>query len=60
MPEPPRRAPGRTAEVGINVACSPGILTPANYLTTLGRPARADLDILAKLKMPIKALSATL
>ncbi len=31
-----------------------------NYLTTLGRPARADLDMLARLKMPIKALSATL
>jgi biotin synthase len=31
-----------------------------NYLTTLGRPAQADLDMLARLKMPIKALSATL
>jgi biotin synthase len=31
-----------------------------NYLTTLGRPATADLDLLAELKMPIKALSATL
>jgi biotin synthase len=31
-----------------------------NYLTTLGRPAEADLDMLAKLRMPIKALSATL
>ena len=31
-----------------------------NYLTTLGRPARADLDMLARLKMPIKALSATI
>ena len=31
-----------------------------NYLTTLGRPAGADLDMLARLKMPIKALSATL
>jgi biotin synthase len=31
-----------------------------NYLTTLGRPAQADLDMLATLKMPIKALSDTL
>jgi biotin synthase len=31
-----------------------------NYLTTLGRPADADLDLLAELKMPVKALSATL
>ena len=31
-----------------------------NYLTTLGRPATEDLTMLANLKMPIKALSATL
>ena len=31
-----------------------------NYLTTLGRPAGRDLDMLDRLKMPIKALSATL
>jgi biotin synthase len=31
-----------------------------NYLTTLGRPATADLALLAELKMPVKALSATL
>lgn len=31
-----------------------------NYLTTLGRPAQQDLDMLSRLKMPIKALSATL
>jgi len=31
-----------------------------NYLTTLGRPADADLELLAELKMPVKALSATL
>jgi biotin synthase len=31
-----------------------------NYLTTLGRPAQHDLDMLGRLKMPIKALSATL
>jgi len=31
-----------------------------NYLTTLGRPATADIDMLADLQMPIKALSQTL
>jgi biotin synthase len=31
-----------------------------NYLTTLGRPATEDLELLAELKMPVKALSATL
>ncbi|WP_026455267.1 biotin synthase BioB [Saccharomonospora iraqiensis] len=31
-----------------------------NYLTNLGRPAQADLDMLGDLKMPIKALSETL
>ncbi len=31
-----------------------------NYLTTLGRPATQDLEMLADLKMPIKALSDTL
>ncbi|HEU4348363.1 MAG TPA: biotin synthase BioB [Actinoplanes sp.] len=31
-----------------------------NYLTTLGRPATADLELLAELKMPVKALTATL
>ena len=31
-----------------------------NYLTTLGRPAEADLDLLEDLQMPIKALNATL
>jgi biotin synthase len=31
-----------------------------NYLTTLGRPATADLELLDELKMPVKALSATL
>ena len=31
-----------------------------NYLTTLGRPAEADLELLDELKMPIKALNATL
>jgi biotin synthase len=31
-----------------------------NYLTTLGRPASADLELLAELSMPVKALSATL
>ncbi len=31
-----------------------------NYLTTLGRPATADLDLLDELEIPVKALSATL
>ncbi|SNS84644.1 biotin synthase [Actinomadura meyerae] len=31
-----------------------------NYLTTLGRPAQRDLDLLTDLQMPIKALSQTL
>ncbi|MGE5290229.1 MAG: biotin synthase BioB, partial [Micromonosporaceae bacterium] len=31
-----------------------------NYLTTLGRPAERDLEMLGELKMPIKALSRTL
>jgi len=31
-----------------------------NYLTTLGRPATADLDMLADLQMPLKGLSASL
>ncbi len=31
-----------------------------NYLTTLGRPATADLEMLADLQMPIKALGQTL
>jgi biotin synthase len=31
-----------------------------NYLTTLGRPPAADLALLDELKMPVKALSATL
>jgi biotin synthase len=31
-----------------------------NYLTTLGRPAGDDLALLADLRMPVKALSATL
>ena len=31
-----------------------------NYLTTLGRPATSDLELLKELQMPVKALSATL
>jgi len=30
-----------------------------NYLTTLGRPQEQDLDMMAKLRLPIKALNAT-
>jgi biotin synthase len=31
-----------------------------NYLTTLGRPAESDLDLLGELSMPVKALNQTL
>ncbi|MGH3763634.1 MAG: biotin synthase BioB [Pseudonocardiaceae bacterium] len=31
-----------------------------NYLTNLGRPAQADLDMLTELRMPIRALGQTL
>jgi len=31
-----------------------------NYLTTLGRPAEADLELLDDLQMPVKALNASL
>lgn len=31
-----------------------------NYLTTLGRPAERDLDMLGALQLPIKALNATI
>jgi biotin synthase len=31
-----------------------------NYLTTLGRPADADIDLLGELQMPIRALNAAL
>ena len=31
-----------------------------NYLTTLGRSPERDLDLLAELAMPVKALSETL
>ncbi|WP_415976907.1 biotin synthase BioB [Rhodococcus sp. 077-4] len=31
-----------------------------NYLTTLGRPAEQDLDLLGELQMPIKALNSTI
>lgn len=30
-----------------------------NYLTTLGRPVEQDLDMLGKIRLPIKALNAT-
>ncbi|MGH3932104.1 MAG: biotin synthase BioB, partial [Pseudonocardiaceae bacterium] len=31
-----------------------------NYLTTLGRPADSDIQMLGELQMPIKALGETL
>jgi biotin synthase len=35
-------------------------LIVGNYLTTLGRDPKADLDLLAELSMPVKAVSETL
>ena len=35
-------------------------VTVGNYLTTLGRPAEQDLDLLGELQMPIKALNSTI
>ena len=52
-------------DAGMEVCCG-GILgginavIVGNYLTTLGRPAEADLELLEDLQMPIKALNATL
>ena len=37
-----------------------GAVLVGNYLTTLGRPAEADIDLLGELQMPIRALNATL
>lgn len=31
-----------------------------NYLTTLGRPAESDLELLDDLQMPLKGLNASL
>ena len=50
---------------GMEVCCG-GILgginavIVGNYLTTLGRPAESDLELLDDLQMPIKALNASL
>jgi biotin synthase len=49
---------GDLAERGVRGGVN--ALIVGNYLTTLGRPASDDLAMLADLKMPIKALSATL
>ena len=47
---------GDLAERGVRGGVNAVIV--GNYLTTLGRPAEADLAMLAELKMPIKALGA--
>ncbi len=49
-------------DLGTNQGMLGGInaVIVGNYLTTLGRPADADLAMLQELRMPIKALSQTL
>jgi biotin synthase len=60
-----RYAGGREITLG-DLGAKQGILgginavIVGNYLTTLGRPAEADLELLDDLQMPIKALNATL
>jgi biotin synthase len=49
---------GDLAERGVRGGVNAVIV--GNYLTTLGRPAAADLAMLAELKMPIKALARDL
>jgi len=57
-----RFAGGREITLG-DLGAKQGILgginavVVGNYLTTLGRPAEDDLDLLADLQMPIKALN---
>lgn len=60
-----RFADGREITLG-DLGAKQGILgginavIVGNYLTTLGRPAEKDLDLLVDLQMPIKALNDTL
>ena len=60
-----RFAGGREITLG-NLGARKGMLgginavIVGNYLTTLGRPAASDVDMLGELAMPIKALNATL
>jgi biotin synthase len=60
-----RFAGGREITLG-DLGAKQGILgginavSVGNYLTTLGRPAEADLELLDDLQMPIKALNATI
>ena len=49
---------GDLAERGVRGGINAVIV--GNYLTTLGRPATADLELLERLEMPVKALGATL
>ena len=44
---------GQGLQGGINA------IIVGNYLTTLGRPQEQDLDMMGKLRLPIKALNAT-
>src|SRR6202041_3497070 len=66
LPRPMLRfAGGREITLG-DLGAKQGILRGGNavivgnYLTTLGRPAEADLELLEDLQMPIKALNASL
>src|SRR3982751_1733940 len=60
-----RYAGGREITLG-DLGTRDGLLGGINavivgkYLTTLGRPPTEDLELLSELKMPVKALSATL
>ena len=49
-------------ELGTRQGLTGGInaIIVGNYLTTLGRPAESDLELLDDLQMPIKALNSTL
>ena len=58
----PAAARSRLGDLGAKQGMLGGInaVIVGNYLTTLGRPAEADLQLLDDLQMPIKALNASL
>ncbi|HLG67254.1 MAG TPA: biotin synthase BioB [Acidimicrobiales bacterium] len=59
-----RYAGGREVTLGdlqsLGMTAGVNALIVGNYLTTLGRPAEADLEMLADLRMPIGALGAAI